>query len=170
MGPLSPNSALLFKLVLAYTGVSMVFLGLVLAFRGSLPAKKRVVGLGLALAGCALAAFPFITKTEGVGVSYYGVSSNLEMMAELQKPGDYSVSGRRIDIYLGRGSGGNTAEITSVEAINGVMIVKVDANYCGSTRNLVPLVKSIELRGVPVSAEYPVKVEIRPTCGSIPSR
>lgn len=171
-GPLSPNSALLFKAVLVYTGTSVLVLGLVLAFRGYLPAKKRAFGLVLVLAGFALAVYPLVTKTEGLSVGYFEVSTRAMDLTTDSKPGDYRASGVYIDLYLGRGSGGNTAEVTDVKAFGDAMKVKVDADYCGATRDLVPLVKSIRLRHITyrVPDKYPVEVEINPTCGSIPGK
>lgn len=85
------------------------------------------------------------------------------------KIGTFTTEGNKISIYLGRGSGGNTAEVAKIFIRDGKTEITINANYCGSTRDMRPLMASVEL-DKPASSYEPIGVKINTVCGEMPAQ
>lgn len=193
-GPLGVNSDLMVRIAVAGLGLACIISGIAKVYYAkdaekmwkqsrqkgkggkwvvsNLPKRESFImnGALLAFSGVIMISFLFLfpSKGEGAEVSYVRISNSGADMTGFRRPGDYNVNGNRIDIFLGSGSGQNTAAATRVERVDDKIAVYIDANYCGATRDLRPLVTSIRLKRVS-KIDYPVEVKINPTCGKIPA-
>ncbi len=81
--------------------------------------------------------------------------------------GNYIIKDRIITIFVGSGSGQNFAEIKKIILQGNSLEIYVDANYCGSTKDLRPLNVSAQFKNTPPTTK--ANVNINATCGTKPT-